>query len=127
MSRKADRLRALERIARVKADRELHRFTLYRTQAETMRQQVETIRAELVEAMRPPEADGLAPWRLASALVGYRAAQLHRAEVAFDRMKPGLDAARAAAAQAFGRVEALAELRRLTAAGERQDRERRGN
>lgn len=115
----------LARIARLRADLELRRYAGYRSHAEAMRRHVGEAREELAAAMAAPASDALDQWRLATALVGYRAGQLHQAEEALLRMQPALDAARAAAATAFGRAEAIAQLRRLTARKEQERKARR--
>lgn len=125
MSRRDQQMAELARIARLQADLELRRYAGYRSHAEAMRRHVDDAREELAAAMAAPASDALDQWRLATALVGYRAGQLHQAEEALLRMKPALDAARAAAATAFGRAEAIAELRRLTARQEQEQKARR--
>lgn len=125
MSRQTRQLDQMARIARARADLELRRYAACRAQADAMRQQVETARSELAAAMTVPGPDAMDHWRLATALVGYRAGQLHRAEDALTRIQPALESARGAAARAFGRAEAIAQLRRLKAAQERIDRLRR--
>lgn len=125
MSRKARQLEQLARIARTQADIELRRYASYRRHADAMSRQIDGAREELTAAMVAPATDALDQWRLATALVGYRAAELHRAEEALLRMQPSLNAARAAAATAFGRAEAIAELRRLTIRQDREDAARR--
>lgn len=125
MSRKTQQLTQLARIARTRADMELRRYASYRRHADAMSRQIETARDELAAAMAAPATDALDQWRLATALVGYRAVQLHRAEDALQLMQPSLNAARGAAATAFGRAEAIAELRRLTIRQEAEDKARR--
>ena len=125
MSRTTNRLGQLERLARIKADRELRRYSAFRAQADAMRQHVDGFRDDLAQAVSVPGSDAPSQWQFAVALVGYRADQLPRAEQELDRLRPGLDAARAAATTAFGRAEALAQLRRMTLQKDRQDRQRR--
>lgn len=124
MSHRTRQLGQLARIAKAGADLELRRYAAHRTQAEAMRHQVETVREELAQAIAAP-ADALDQWRLTVALVGYRSGQLHRAEDALMRIQPSLEAARTVAARAFGRAEAIAQLRDITAAREREDKFRR--
>lgn len=125
MSRRADRLGQLARLARLKADADLRRYSAYRAHADAMQRQVDALRAELGEAIATPVSDALEQWRLTTALVAYRTGKAQRAEVALERMKPGLEAAQRAAALAFGRAEALSQLRRLTLEQERKEAERR--
>lgn len=125
MSRRSDQLRALARLARMRADLELRRYAAYRAQADEMRRHVDTIRDELHAAMTTPAGDALDQWRLTTALVGYRAGRLHRAEDGLARMQPAMDAARKNATVAFGRAEALVQLQRMTVAKDREARDRR--
>ena len=125
MSRRTDQLGKLARIARLKADADLRRYSAYRAHADAMQQQVDAIRAELAEAIAAPVSDALEQWRLTTALVAYRTAEAQRSEVALARMKPGLDAAHRAAVLAFGRAEALLQMQRLALAQERTEAERR--
>lgn|GEM_PF-6493243 len=125
MSRRTEQLGQLARLARIKADADLRRYSAYRTQAEAMQRQVDALRAELSAAIATPASDALEQWRLTTALVAYRTGQAQRGEVALARMKPGLDAAHRAAAQAFGRAEALAQLQRLAQEEERKKDDRK--
>lgn len=125
MSRTTDKLGQLERLARIKADRELRRYAAWHSQADAMQRQVDVVRDELAQAVAAPADGGPGQWQLATAVVGYRAGQLHRAEDELTRLRPGLEAARATAAKAFGRAEALGQLRRMTLSAERLDRQRR--
>lgn len=125
MSRRSDQLAQLERLARLKADRELRRYSAFRAQSDAMQRQIDDARAELSAAAATPLTDAPSGWAATTALVGYHAGQLHRAEDSLDRLRPGLDAARTTAARAFGRAEALAELRRLTIARDREEKQRR--
>ena len=125
MSRKTDQLGKLARIARLKADADLRRYSAYRAHADAMQRQVDAVRAELAETIATPVSDALDQWRLTTALVAYRTAEAQRSEVALARMKPGLDAAHRAAVLAFGRAEALLQVQRLTLTQERTEAERR--
>lgn len=125
MSRKTDQLGKLARIARIKADADLRRYSAYRAHTDAMQRQVDAIRAELTETIAAPVPDALDQWRLTTALVAYRAGEAQRSEVALARMKPGLDAAHRTAVVAFGRAEALLQLRQLNLAQERKEAERR--
>ncbi|SHM32626.1 hypothetical protein SAMN05444389_10744 [Paracoccus solventivorans] len=126
MTRGAERLGQLARIARVKADGELRAYSAHRAQAEAMQRQLDAVRAELAQAIAAPTApDAPAQWRQTAALVGYRSEQLRQAEIALSRIRPGLEAARQAAVRAFGRSEALSQLQALTRAQAQLDRQRR--
>lgn len=124
MSR-TDQLGQLARLARIKADADLRRYSAYRAHADAMQRQADALRSELGEAIATPVSDAPEQWRLITALVAYRTGQAQRAEVALARMKPGLEAARRAATLAFGRAEALSQLRQLTLEQQRKEAERR--
>lgn len=126
MTRGAERLGQLARIARVKADGELRAYSARRAQAEAMQRQLDAVRAELAQAIAAPTApDAPAQWRQTAALVGYRSEQLRQAEIALARIRPGLETTRQAAVRAFGRSEALSQLQALTRAQVQLDRQRR--
>lgn len=125
MSRKTQQLGQLAKIARAHADIELRRYAAFRSQADAMRQHVESMKDELADALANPATDQMDQWRMMTALVGYRADQVHRAEAALASMKPSLEAARSAAAKAFGRSEAIVQLQRLTQARDRLEKQRR--
>lgn len=126
MSGGADQLGRLARIARVKADGELRSYSARRAQAEAMQRQLDSVRAELAQAVALPAApDAPAQWQQITAMVGYRSEQLRQAEIALARIRPGLETARQAAVRAFGRAEALSQLQALTRAQVRLDRQRR--
>ena len=126
MSAQANRLGHLARIARVKADSELRAYSARRAQADAMQRQLDAVRAELAQAISLPTVpDALAQWRQTAAMVGYRSEQLRQAEIALAHIRPGLEQARQAAVQAFGRSEALSQLQTLTREQARLDRQRR--
>lgn len=126
MSGGADQLGRLARIARVKADGELRSYSARRAQAEAMQRQLDSVRAELAQAVALPAApDAPAQWQQIAAMVGYRSEQLRQAEIALARIRPGLETARQVAVRAFGRAEALSQLQALTRAQVRLDRQRR--
>lgn len=125
MSRREQQLAQLERLARLKADRELRRFSAFRAQSDAMQSQIDLARDELSAAATTPLSQAPSAWAAAAALVGYHAGQMHQAEDALDRLRPGLDAARTTAARAFGRAEALGQLRRLTRQRDREDKQRK--
>ena len=108
-------LHQMGRIARAKADLELRRYAAHRAQADAMQRHVDDVRHELTEAIASPCGTDADRWRLTVAMVGYRAEAAHRAEQALRLMRPSLDAARASAAAAFGRAEAIAQLKQMAA------------
>lgn len=125
MSRRTDQLGQLARLARIKADAELRRYSAYRAHADAMQRQVDALRADLSEAIATPASDAPEQWRLTAALVAYRTGEAQRGEAALARMKPGLEVAQQAAARAFGRAEALVQLQSLARENERKEAERK--
>jgi len=125
VSRESQQLGKLARIARLRADADLRRYSAYRAQAEAMQRQLDAVRAELSEAIATPGSDALDQWRLTTALVTYRTGQTQRCEAALAGMKPGLEAAHRAAVLAFGRAEALSQLQELRITEERMKAERK--
>lgn len=125
MSRRTDQLGQLARLARIKADAELRRYSAYRAHADAMQRQVDSLRADLSEAIASPASNAPEQWRLTAALVAYRTGEAQRGEAALARMKPGLEAAHRAATRAFGRAEALVQLQGLARESERREAERK--
>lgn len=126
MSRTRAALSKLEAVARLKADVELRRFSAYRSQVVAAEQRLEVGRQELAAAASSRPGASLDEWRVAHALVGYRAETLRRAQVDLDAMRPGYEAAQQTAARAFGRAEALRALGQTLDAQARRGAERKG-
>ncbi len=126
MSRTIAALGKLQAVARLKADIELRRFSAYRSQVVAAEQRLEAGRQDLAAAASSSPGASLDEWRVAHALVGYRAEALTRAQVDLDAMRPGYEAARQTAARAFGRAEALRALGQTLNAQARRDAERKG-
>ena len=105
----ARKLALLERIARLKAERELKKFAAFNTHMVKAREKVETCQAALRQSY---ESDALtvAEARIANAQAARSAYELNRAFADIQRMTPRFERARAAAAREFGRAEVLLEL-----------------
>lgn len=125
MSRTIAALGKLQAVARLKADIELRRFSAYRSQVIAAEQRLEVSRQDLAAAASSRPGAGLDDWRVAHALVGYRAETLTRAQVDLDAVRPGYEAARQTAARAFGRAEALRALGQALNAQAHRDAERK--
>lgn len=113
-------LAALERIARIKAERELKRFAAFSLHMKQAHQQAEAMRAALEQSYRSANPLSVAEARGASAQAGRSARELGRALDDVARMQPGFEAARVTAAREFGRAEVLAHLHRAEQ-GKRRD------
>lgn len=113
-------LAALERLARLKAERELQKFAAFSLHMTAARQRVDALQAALDQSYRSTAPLGLSEARMANAQAGRAARELRRADVELSRLKPRFEAARQDAAREFGRAEVLLELaRRESRAAER--------
>lgn len=109
------KLAALERIARLKAERELKKFAAFSAHMTVARQRVDALQAALDQSYRSTAPLGLAEARMANAQAGRAARELRRADLELNRLRPRFDAARQEAAREFGRAEVLLELARRQA------------
>lgn len=109
------KLAALERIARLKAERELKKFAAFSAHMTAARQRVEALQAALDQSYRSTAPLGLAEARMANAQAGRAARELRRADQELHRLRPRFDAARQDAVREFGRAEVLLELARRRA------------
>lgn len=114
----------LERLARLKSDLEMRRFSAYRAHVTAAEARIEAIRGDLQALYATGTAFSLPEARLANALAAERTRALMRAETDLRQMLPGFEAARALAMREFGRVEVLRTLGR-DAAAEMRDRKDR--
>lgn len=115
MVTRAKALTQLERIARLKADRELGKFAAISKQMMAMRQRVITVREMLEQSYQNQAPLSLADTRVETAQAGRTARELWFAEQEAERLEPAFERMRRAAAQAFGRAEVLKELARREA------------
>lgn len=119
MVKDAGKLAALERIARLKADRELRKFAAFNQHMTAARQRVEQLQGVLEQSYRHHAPLSLPEARMANAQAGRAARELRVADRELERMKPRFEQARREAAREFGRAEALREL----AQAKRRDRQ----
>lgn len=111
----SSRLAALERIARMKAERELKQFGAFNAHMAAARQHAEAMQAALEQCYRSVAPLNVAEARMANAQAGRAARDLRRADQEISRMKPRFDAARQQAIREFGRARVLLELARREA------------
>lgn len=116
---KADTLAQLERIARIKAERELKRFAAFSLHMKHAQGQAEAMRTALDQSYRGLAPLSVAEARIASAQAGRSARELRQAEQELARMQPRFEAARRDAAREFGRAEVLLNLSAQSRAGTR--------
>lgn len=125
MSRKTDSLAGLERIARLKSDLEMRRFAAFRAHVEAARERIGRIEQDLEALYQTKAVFSVAEARLVNTLAGEHSRALLTAERELERMLPGYEQARRAAAREFGRAEAVHGLREDLIAQSRLDRARR--
>lgn len=110
MSRQSDKLAQLERIARLKAERELKRFAAFNIHMKQAQTHAAAMRTALDQSYRSTAPLSVAEARIANAQAGRSARELHQAETELARMQPRFEAARRDAAREFGRAEVLLNL-----------------
>ncbi len=125
MSRKSDALDQLERVARLKSDIEMRRFSAFRSHLVAARERVSRLEEELEGIYDSEDAFSLTAARLTNAMACEKARALLLAEQEVTRMLPGFDAARQQALREFGRAEALKDMHKTTLEAEAQRRLRK--
>lgn len=125
MSRKADALKRLERVARLKSDIEMRRFSAFRAHLVAARAHAARLEGELELVYASDDPFSLNAARLTNAIACEKARALLAAEQEITRMMPGFDAARQRALREFGRAEALKDMHGTLAKTEAQARMRK--
>lgn len=110
MVTQADKLVALEKIARMKADRELKKFAAFSLHMAHARNKADAMRAALEQSYHSAAPLSVPDARVANAQAGRSARELAHAEAELRRMKPRFDAVRKDAAREFGRAQVLLTL-----------------
>lgn len=116
----AAKLAALERIARMKAERELKGFAAFKTHMDTLSIRAEAMRVALQQSYDSAAPLTVAEARMANAQAAGSARELQQVEREVAALTPRFQAARAKAAREFGRAEVLVELRNQQIAKDRQ-------
>lgn len=122
MAKDSDKLAQLERIARLKAERELKRFAAFSLHMKQAQHRADAMRTALDQSYRSTAPLSVAEARIANAQAGRSARELNQAETEVARMQPRFDAARRDAAREFGRAEVLLNLSALRRADEKAPR-----
>lgn len=125
MSRKTDTLGRLARVARLKSDLEMRHFSAFRAHLMAARARVAHLEDELEAVYRSDSPFSVAEARLTNALAGEASRALIQAEGELSRLLPGFEKARQTAVRAFGRAEALNELRSTSHAADKLAHARR--
>lgn len=112
------KLAALERIARLKAERALTKFAAFSQHMTAAQQRAEALRIALEQSYRSAAPLSVAEARVANAQAGRSARELRRADQEVARMTPRFEEVRRDAAREFGRAEVLLGLSRIKSRGE---------
>ena len=110
MKNDAKTLKALERLARIKADRELKKFAAFSAHVTAARARVDGFQTALLQAHEAQAPLSLPEARAANAQAGRAARQLIQADAELARMLPRFEVARRQASREFGRAEVLYSL-----------------
>ena len=116
-------LGALLRVAQLKSDLELRKFSAFRAHVVAVEARIGAIRGELSDLCASVAPESLPDLRAAAAIAGRNADALLRAEADLARMRPGFDAARAKAVREFGRAQVLSQLKESAVEARRSRRE----
>lgn len=100
----------LKRLAKLKSDIEMRRFSAYRAHVEATRSRIAGIEDDLAHLWQGPDPMTLAQSRLINNLTAEQLRALSREESQLQKMLPGFEAARASAAKEFGRAEVVGQL-----------------
>lgn len=110
MTRESEKLAQLERIARIRAERELKRFAAFNLHMAQAQDRATALRTALDQSYRSAAPLSVAEARIANAQAGRTARELRQAEAEMARMLPRFEVARRDAAREFGRAEVLLKL-----------------
>ncbi|WBU56734.1 hypothetical protein [Paracoccus sediminicola] len=105
-----ERLKRLAKLAEIRSDAELKRFSAFRTHMDMLVARKAAAEARLSASFAQPKAFSIAEARLANAEAGRLAREMAALDAEMARMRPGFEAARQKAVQEFGRVQALTKL-----------------
>lgn len=103
-------LRALERVAKLRSDIEMKKFSVFRGRVNTARAKIAQMEDSLQDLYEVPAAFSVAEARLTNALTIDRVHAIAREEAHLARLLPAFEMARQAAVKEFGRVEVLRKL-----------------
>ena len=116
-------LQALGRVAQLKSDLELKKFSAFRSHVVALEDRIAAIRDELSNLSAGDAPGTLDDLRAAAAVAGRNAEALLRAEAELARMRPGFEAARLRAVREFGRTQVLSRIRTEAAEDRRARRD----
>lgn len=119
-----DRLAALARLARLRADRELRKFAAFRVHMDGIEAQRRRAEADLLAGYDQDGEFSVVEARRSHALTRAAALDLRRIEGELAGLRPRFEAARLQALREFGRAEVLAGLHDDSCAEVRSRRDR---
>lgn len=111
MKGKVGRLSDLQKIAKLKSDLEMRRFSAYRASVVATKARITALRQGLDELYDQAQDFSIAGARLVNALAHEKMRALQEEERQLNHMMPGYEAARQLALREFGRAETLHQLR----------------
>lgn len=110
MKKELENLSRLQRLAKLKSDLEMRRFSAYRASVVSTKGRIATLKQDLHELYRGDGDHSIAGARLMNALAGEKMRALQREDAQLRKMLPGFEAARQLALREFGRAEVLHQL-----------------
>lgn len=116
-------LARLEQLARLRADRELRKFSSFRQHMTGLQARMATLEGEVLAGYPAEGAFSLAEARRSHAMTRAAAQDLRRNEEELIALRPRFELARQQAIREFGRAEVLAQLRARVAADRRARRD----
>ena len=105
-------LQRLGRLAKVKSDLEMRRFSAFRLQVEAVRARIIALQARLERLYQPAQVFSLAEARLTNVLTMEIVRRIEAEKALLRQMQPRFEAARQLAMREFGRVQVIEDLRR---------------
>ncbi|MBU2956829.1 hypothetical protein Q4511_14905 [Paracoccus sp. 1_MG-2023] len=115
MVKRLDQLTQLERIARIKAERQLKTYAAFAAHVTAAQNRIEAARESLRQSYDTTAPLTLPEARTANAQAGRSARELAHADQELQRMLPRFEVVRQQAAREFGRAQVLADLARSEA------------
>lgn len=120
MSRTTDRLEQLQKLAKLRSDMEMRRFSAFRHHVEAMRARIDGLQNDLAALYQVEDAFSVSQAKLVNTMAGDIARQTLHAETELSQMLPGFEAARQDAVREFGRADVLKRLGENLTAEEKQ-------
>lgn len=107
---KPKQVKQLERLARLRSDLQMRRFSAFRAHVETAKDQIRQLEGEMAAIFDGTQEFSVASARLTNVMAGDCSRSLIRAEQNLQQLLPGYEAARQEAIREFGRAEVLTKI-----------------